>query len=489
MIVSEINETGVYSIMLDETMDVSKVVQVSFCVRYVDQKGVVQERLLEMLGISSTKSAELLKRVVDSLDKHGLKMDGIVSQSYDGASTMSGEVTGLQTRVRELVPHAVFVWCGGHRLNLVVEDVCKRLPFLEHVFMVLGAIPAWFSRSGPRNKKFLELAQEQHEQDTMATGGFLNSLHSFQTLSVTRWFSRDKNIKSSKKNMVALIGTLDYFEEDGVGLTALVCSFRFQCPLHLAAPFFEIVNTVSRQMQMIKSDIGTIGENIKNLISLFKEWRDKKENGADPFPSKFDAVYKDVIEWCTELEIEIELGRCRSRPSQFNDAESTPGLQQTLAERQAFSNETVKQRVYRTMWTPLIEAILQSVGERFSEESLALGCGVNAFVSLSDNSKANTDCFMDDFLSMYPQLNNMKDEILSEWNLCRLTILAADQEEYGKLEGNACAILLFMHGRGNGGGNAGSLPIKDLYPNFSWHWLLQLQLHSLLQRMNEAFQS
>jgi hypothetical protein len=44
-IVSEINETRVYSIMLDETMDVSKVVQVSFCVRYVDllKGGVVQE--------------------------------------------------------------------------------------------------------------------------------------------------------------------------------------------------------------------------------------------------------------------------------------------------------------------------------------------------------------------------------------------------------------------------------------------------------------
>jgi hypothetical protein len=68
-------------------------------------------------------------------------------------------------------------------------------------------------------------------------------------------------------------------------------------------------------MQRIKSDIGTIGKNMKNLISVVKEWRDKKANEADPFPSKFDAVYKDVIEWCTELEIEIELGRCRSRPT------------------------------------------------------------------------------------------------------------------------------------------------------------------------------
>jgi hypothetical protein len=176
-------------------------------------------------------------------------MDGIVSQSHDGAATILGKVTGLQTRVRELVPHAVFVWCGGHRLNLVVEDVCKELPFFERVFMVLGVISAWFSRSGPRNKKFLELAEEQHELDPMAVGGFLNTLHSFQNLSVTHWFSRDQNIKSSKKSMVALFGMLEFFGyEGGGGLLAMVYSFRFQCALHLAAPFFDSINIVSKLM-------------------------------------------------------------------------------------------------------------------------------------------------------------------------------------------------------------------------------------------------
>jgi hypothetical protein len=55
-IVGEINGSGAYSIMVDETMDVSKVEQVSFCVRYVDACGVIRERLLDMLGIHSTKA-------------------------------------------------------------------------------------------------------------------------------------------------------------------------------------------------------------------------------------------------------------------------------------------------------------------------------------------------------------------------------------------------------------------------------------------------
>jgi hypothetical protein len=76
---------------------------------------------------------------------------------------------------------------------------------------------------------------------------------------------------------------------------------------------------------------------------------------------------------------------------------------------------------------------------------------------------------MDQFLSTYPQLNKIKDDILSEWNLCRLTTLDGDedQEEGDKLQGDACPILLFMHEQGNGGGNAGSRHLKDsMYTNF-----------------------
>jgi hypothetical protein len=146
IIAQEIEESSCFSICINETLDVSKTEQVSFCVRYVDKKGNICEQLLNMTGINSTNSAMLLNRVKEVLRKRGLKFKNIISQSYDGASTMSGKLTGLQTRVRELNPEAVYVWCNAHRLNLVVEDICKEVPCLEHIFSVLGSIATWFSR-------------------------------------------------------------------------------------------------------------------------------------------------------------------------------------------------------------------------------------------------------------------------------------------------------------------------------------------------------
>jgi len=45
-IVTEVNDTNIYSIMADTTPDISNRDQISVCVRYVDSSGKVLERLI-----------------------------------------------------------------------------------------------------------------------------------------------------------------------------------------------------------------------------------------------------------------------------------------------------------------------------------------------------------------------------------------------------------------------------------------------------------
>ena len=50
----------------------------------------------------------------------------IVSQgTYDGASVMSRCCFGVQQRIRELNPHAIYIHCHAHCLNLVLVDCVK----------------------------------------------------------------------------------------------------------------------------------------------------------------------------------------------------------------------------------------------------------------------------------------------------------------------------------------------------------------------------
>ena len=39
----------------------------------------------------------------------GLNLGNLAGQGYDGASTMAGHISGVQTRIRELYPKALYV--------------------------------------------------------------------------------------------------------------------------------------------------------------------------------------------------------------------------------------------------------------------------------------------------------------------------------------------------------------------------------------------
>ncbi len=49
----------------------------------------------------------------------------LVAQTYDEASMMSSELNGMQARIKEKVPEAVFTHCYAHKLNLVLLHSAK----------------------------------------------------------------------------------------------------------------------------------------------------------------------------------------------------------------------------------------------------------------------------------------------------------------------------------------------------------------------------
>ena len=69
---------------------------------------------------------QVFQQISVILASHGLDINNLRGQSYDGCSTMSGKYTGLLARIKEVNPFAYFVHCATHRLNLVVVDECLK---------------------------------------------------------------------------------------------------------------------------------------------------------------------------------------------------------------------------------------------------------------------------------------------------------------------------------------------------------------------------
>ena len=52
----------------------------------------------------------------------------LVAQTNDGASVMSSELNGVQVKIKEDLPEAMFLHCYAHKLNLVLLYSTKSMP-------------------------------------------------------------------------------------------------------------------------------------------------------------------------------------------------------------------------------------------------------------------------------------------------------------------------------------------------------------------------
>lgn len=116
--------------MADETADISNVKQVALVLRYVDCVNCsyfLREDLgfLGFFSAADTTGETLTQLLLDRLRELDLDPAHIVGQGYDGAGNVSGKVRGVQARIREQYPAAVYMHCRNHALNLAIVHSTK----------------------------------------------------------------------------------------------------------------------------------------------------------------------------------------------------------------------------------------------------------------------------------------------------------------------------------------------------------------------------
>ncbi|XP_008189721.1 zinc finger MYM-type protein 1-like, partial [Acyrthosiphon pisum] len=180
-IFSEIKETGFFSIMCDDAR-CHKEEQMSICVRYT-KKFEVFERFLGFIDVSQKQDAEsLTSAILNFLEQSNIQNVPIVAQSYDGAAVMSGKRAGVQTKLKEYYPSAIYVHCMAHRDNLVVIDI---------------SLYVHFSRPSTNFK----LKEMQNKLNIKAT--------TLMAISDTRWVCRIQNCDAVYNNFEVLIEVLN----------------------------------------------------------------------------------------------------------------------------------------------------------------------------------------------------------------------------------------------------------------------------------------
>ncbi|XP_065650488.1 uncharacterized protein LOC136078633 [Hydra vulgaris] len=171
----ELKAAKYYSLIVDSTPDIANVDQLVIALRYVLPSGVPAERFLIFIPNSGHKSEEMSNVVMDFLNSHNIPIENCRSQSYDNARNMSGQYSGLQSRIKSFNSFAEYVPCSAHSLNLVGTCAAESCNSATSFFMLLQELYNFFSSSTAR-------------WDILKT--YLKKNLSVKNLSVTRWSAR-----------------------------------------------------------------------------------------------------------------------------------------------------------------------------------------------------------------------------------------------------------------------------------------------------------
>ena len=193
----------IFSLIIDETSDVSNVEQVSVCIRYCTDNYQSDEIFLGFYATAKTDAASLKHIVNDVFQRYGFTVSQLRGQAYDGGSNMAGRISGLQKRIADENSKALYFHCAGHQLSLVCQDACSENPFAGQVISTMNAIVNYVRDSPKRWSAYNQL---------VSVANF--TTHQIRPFCPTRWVMRLAAIDAIVENYKSLLDFLLQSSED-----------------------------------------------------------------------------------------------------------------------------------------------------------------------------------------------------------------------------------------------------------------------------------
>ena len=146
LLMKNILNKAFYSILADESSDVSKKEQLSFSVRICDDNYEVSENFVGIYECSQGLSSDaLLHYTKDILLRFGMNGERMAAMSFDGAAAMKALARLLKA---DVTPNAIFIHCFAHCNELIVKDAMKlsnlllsSLELCQSLYAIVGAYP------------------------------------------------------------------------------------------------------------------------------------------------------------------------------------------------------------------------------------------------------------------------------------------------------------------------------------------------------------
>ena len=128
----DISLFGLFSVQIDESVDVASVSQLMIFIRYALSTSVKEELLFCSALDTNTKALDVKEKVDYFFNKNGISLKNLYGVWTDGAPAMLGSKSGFRAFVQKKTPNVLFTHCFIHREALAsktlpcgLQDVLK----------------------------------------------------------------------------------------------------------------------------------------------------------------------------------------------------------------------------------------------------------------------------------------------------------------------------------------------------------------------------
>ncbi|KAF2890263.1 hypothetical protein ILUMI_15910, partial [Ignelater luminosus] len=271
-IVNKINEAKFFSILADESTDISCIEQFSLCFRFYNSTTMkIEENFLKFVPVTNLTGQSLANVLITTLEGLNINSNFMVGQGYDDASSMSGAFHGVQAYIRAKYSSAIYVHCASHSLNLAISDACT-VPQVRNSMATLSKLCNLFRT--PKRKNVFATEIENVNSDSKK--------QKLKQLCHTRWSERHDSILVFLKMQEVAVGSLEIIQNwndrdacsGSFVLIKSVFTTEFQITLQVLAKVFSITLPLCKLLQTINIDLSQailLAKTVRNTLAKMRQ--------------------------------------------------------------------------------------------------------------------------------------------------------------------------------------------------------------------------
>lgn len=290
-ILSDLQHSDLFSLMTDESTDIAVLKQLVLVGRYLTDDGI-KTSFLCITDIPNGTAETIEGAMLKFIGEKTLQISRLCAFGSDGASIMTGRLSGVAVRLMRHSPTMIAVHCVNHRLALAAAHASDSIPYLQQFKSILQTLFFFYQNSAVRMANLHAIQEILNDPQIKC-----------KQAKDVRWLSHDNAIKALIRSLPSILVSLDReASENGEptahGLYKFMSRYKFVATAYLLADVLPHLSRLSKIFQKENVDLSLIQPCLQTTIDTI----DKYKVTAGPNLSKVDQVLSSELK---DFSIEV----------------------------------------------------------------------------------------------------------------------------------------------------------------------------------------